>query len=196
MTIKAIALDQATVKTGWCFGSPSLPLIEWKSGKFSAPKRDEEGEKLIIIEDSVLALIDQFNPDVLIYESPVDPTVHAIRAAAAGKPMDVRFSAKTMQKLQRVKAAIIMAAARRSIPTEEYQPRSWQAFFKLPSSKPIGAPDNWKKRAVMAALKQMGFKPESLDESDAIGLCFYALHGKAGVKRATDDLFEKGRARL
>ena len=192
---KVLAFDQATT-TGWTFGGTQIDLKDWKSGRFKAPKRDEEGERLCIIEDGALSLIDEFEPDLIAYEEPYDPTWDAVTAAKKGKPIRRGFDRKVMQFLQRVKGAIIMAAARRSIATESYQPRTWQATLKVPAQKPFDAPNDWKKRAVMEHVRRMGGKVETFDEADSFGICYHACHGKAGIKRATDDLFERVRAQL
>lgn len=191
---KVLGFDQAT-RCGWTFGGTKIPLPQWLSGHFRAPKRDEEGERLIILEDGALSLIDRFGPDLIAYEEPFDPTWDAIAAIKAGKEPRQGYSRATMQFLQRVKGAIIMAAARRSVPTESYPPRSWRATLKLPP-KPVGADSEWIKRATRDAVRRLGATVETFDEADAWGICFHACHGKAGIERATVDLFAKARAAL
>ena len=192
--MKILAFDQATT-SGWTFGGTKLDLREWKSGHFKAPKRDSEGDRLIIIEDSALSLIDEYGPDLIVWEEPYDPSWDAVAAARAGKPARQGYSRSTMQFLQRVKGAIMMAAARRSLATESYQPRTWRATLKLPH-RPPGAPSDWIKKETLATVKRLGGNVKTFDEADSWGICFHALHGKAGIQRATIDLFERARAQL
>ena len=48
----------------------------------------------------------------------------------------------------------------------------------------------------MLAVRRLGGRIETTDEADAWGLCFYALHGQAGIRRSTADLFERARGLL
>ena len=187
---RVLALDQATT-TGWCCAGTGIALSEWTCGHFRAPKRPFEGQRLIIIHDHVLVLIDDWKPDVVALEAPFDPTVQDMKAGIE-RP---QFNRATMQFLQRVKAAVLMAAARRSIPTEEYQPRTWRATLKLPQ-RPPDADSKWLKQQTVAVIRRLGIAIKTNDEADAAGIAFHACHGKAGVKRAADDLFARARASL
>jgi Holliday junction resolvasome RuvABC endonuclease subunit len=191
---KVLAFDPATT-TGWTFGGTSIDLPDWSSGHFKAPKRPEEGERLIIIEDGALGLIRQYEPDLIVFEEPYDPTQDMIRELKAGKPARMLSNQKTIHFLQRVKGAILMAAARSSLPTEGYWPRSWRATLRLPK-RPDGADSQWIKKATRDAVQRMGATAQTFDECDAWGLCFHAIHGKPGVERATNDLFERAREGL
>lgn len=179
--MKILALDQST-KCGWCAADPIAPLDSWIVGRFTAPKREETGERLIIIEDGVLALIDQHQPDLVVYEEPW---------MRPGAPSN----AKTTNLLQMVKGAVMMAAARRSVPTEGYAPQEWRTWLKLPK-KPQGAPADWIKKQTLAVVQRLGAQVAHHDEADAWGLAFYALHSKPGIKRSTADLFDRARAAL
>lgn len=193
---KVLALDQAT-KTGWTFGGTKIELREWKSGRFKAPKRDELGERLLVVYDSVLSLIDEFDPDVLAYEQPYDPTHDAVAAVRAGKEPRGGYSRDTMNFLQGVKAAVAMAASRRSVPTESYPPQSWQSTLQLPKAPMfeaegdalIRAKQRWRKKAILTKVRSLGAKVETEDEADSWGICLHACHGKAAVARAQQDLF-------
>ena len=190
----ALCFDQASVNTGWTFGGNKLPLDKWTSGRFRAPKRDEDGERLIIIHDTALELIDRFDPNLVVYEQPFDPTFDSVKAVGEGKEPRIGFSRSTMNLLQMVRGAIIMAAARRSVPTENYPTRSWQSTLKLPhppANIPKDKRSKWKKEEVRRIVLRMGGKVETLDESDSWGLCFHVFHGQPGMRRATADLFEK-----
>jgi len=199
--MKILAFDQATT-TGWCFGSTIIDLRDWETGHFVAPKRPLEGERLILVEDGVLELIDRFKPGLVVHEEPYDPTPDMARAVRAGKEPRTGYNQATIHFLQRVKGAIMMAAARRSIPVEGYLPRSWQSTFKLPMKPPSDAwvtgrdgkpkvDPLWKKKAVMRYVRSLGANVETWDEADAFGICYHACHGKPGMERATGDLFDK-----
>lgn len=194
-----LALDQAT-RSGWTFGGTKIPLKDWKSGHFKAPKRDEEGERLIIVHDSVLSLIDQYGPDLIAYEQMFDPT---FTDAKDGKERP-NFNRHTMNFLQRVAGAVMMAAARRSIPTECYPPQSWQAtlqlpkppFFEVEGEALIRARQKWRKKAIYQKVRAMGAQVETEDEADSFGICLHACHGKPAVSRAQEDLFAREVAKL
>jgi Holliday junction resolvasome RuvABC endonuclease subunit len=196
---RILAFDQSSAKSGWTFGSTATPLGEWISGRFRAPKRDEIGERMNIIYDAALDLIDIHGPDIVVIERPFDPSWQEATAAAKGEEYRQQFSRATMNLLQMVRGAILMAAARRSVPTEDYPTQSWQATLKLPyppADIPKAKRSLWKKEEVRRIVTRMGAKVETLDESDSWGLCFHALHGKAGIKRATEDLFARARSGL
>lgn len=194
---KLLAFDQSSRNSGWTFGSNKLPLDQWISGRFTAPRRDEDGERLNIIYDTALGLVDRFEPDVFVLELPFDPSW--TNAKATGDAFRPNFDRKTMNLLQMVRGSLLMAASRRGIPTEEYPTQSWQAALNLPRPPP-DIPKNkrskWKKEEVRRIVTRMGAKVETLDESDSYGLAFFALHGKAGIARATEDLFARARAGL
>lgn len=196
-----LALDQAT-KTGWTVGSPRLAFNEWTSGFFKAPKRPDEGERLIIIEDSVLALIDAYKPSLIAMERRFNPTRDAIEAARQGREARVGFDLTTMDFLTKVQAAVQMAAARRSLPIEDYAAQSWRATLKMPKApdylkeewaalgpgKEYAARKKWIKATVVKLVKQYGGKVEGHDEADSWGICLHACHGEPAAKRAQGDL--------
>lgn len=206
-----LSFDQATV-TGWTYAGNKIDMKEWKSGHFRALKRPLEGERLVLIEDSAIALIREFDPDIVVYETPFDPTYSDAKKGVERQ----QFSRSTMQFLQRVVAAIEMAAARCSVPVEHYMPRQWRSALHLPD-KPmelmrsvltqdqadirakvadgtLKKPGDWVKKQTREAVRRLGAQVETLDEADSWGLAFYALHGAAGAKRAQDNLFDRVKA--
>lgn len=196
---RVLALDQSTGRTGWTYGGSKIPLSDWKSGHFRAPRRDEEGERLIIIHDSLLSLIDEHAPDLVAYETPFDPTFDILEALKKGKQPRSNFNRRTMDLLQGVKAAVTMAAARRNLPTETYPPRSWQATLQLPKAPAFATMEpahlirvrqKWRKQAIFKRVRQMGGQVETEDEADSWGLAFHVLHGAPGAKRAQMSLLE------
>ncbi len=205
----ALAFDQATT-TGHSFGGTNIPLDRWISGHFRALKRPLEGERLVLIEDEALKLIDLYKPDLVIYEEPWNPMYSMMQAARAGKAQRQNVAnPETLAFLEHVKAAILMAAARRSVPTEGYAPRTWRSALKLPSAPRLTLEDikakaeiadpetapkrdpNFIKKLTLEAVRRLGAKVATYDESDSWGLLFYALHGKAGAARAQDDLLAR-----
>lgn len=201
--MKVLAFDQATV-TGWCFGTTSLKLKDWPVGRFRAPKRPHEGERLIIIEDSALDLIDRYDPDFLAYEEPYDPSWDNAQRAKRGEEIRAEYNRTTMNFLQGVKHALLMAAARKSIPIEGYPTRSWRSILQLP--KPPSFDEiamrlaqeakehqtkewmrnwqrKWTKTMTLRKVKMLGGQVETEDEADAFGIAMYALHGKPGDQR-------------
>lgn len=199
--MKCLAFDQATT-TGWTIGASNLPLEKWKAGRFKAPKRPEQGERFILVEDGALALIDEFEPDLIVYEEIYDPSWDNARRVIAGEEARTEYARGTMQFLVGVKTAILMAAARRSIPTEGYATRSWRSVLQLP--KPPTPPYDgmsakqvrewqrrWVKKATINKLQAMGAHVEQQDEADAFGLCLYALTGRPAAARAQFDLLAR-----
>jgi Holliday junction resolvasome RuvABC endonuclease subunit len=202
----ALGIDQAT-RSGWCHGGTKLPLDQWSTGVFKSPKRDEAGERLIIIEDSVASLISKFDPDIVVWEAPFNPVRELIEkvrkqaaAASRGAWNEVAikeevfggYNVSTIELLAQIKGAVLMAAARAGKPTEGYAPRSWRSTLKLPRP-PAGlitwqAKQKWTKQATLAWVRRMGGQVESEDAADAFGLVFHSLHGEPGARRAQGDL--------
>jgi Holliday junction resolvasome RuvABC endonuclease subunit len=197
---RVLALDQAT-RSGWTFGGTKLDLRQWKSGHFSAPRRDEEGERLNLIYDNCLCLIDEHQPDLVAYEEPFDPTWDALEALKKGKQPRSNFNRTTLTFLERVKGAVMMAASRRSVPTEGYSPRQWQATLQLPKtpaadprwdeSTQVKLRQKWRKQAIFKRVLALGGRITTEDEADSWGICLHACHGKVANARAQTDLFEK-----
>jgi Holliday junction resolvasome RuvABC endonuclease subunit len=202
----AIGIDQSS-KTGWCFGGTKVPLDQWTLGHFKSPKREEVGERLISIEDSLGSLISLYKPDILFFEEPWMPLRELMekvrrQAAAAAKgaweelPLTDQIyggmNLDTICLLQMIKGACLMAAARAGIPTEGFQPRSWRATLKLP--KPPSGLVTWQsrqkfvKQQTLAWVRRMGGKAETEDEADAFGIVMHGLHGSPGIARAQGDL--------
>lgn len=205
---KVLALDQAT-RTGWTVGGAKINLPQWISGHFHAPKRDEEGERLCLIEDSCLSLIDDHRPDLIVYEEPFDPTWDALEALKKGKEPRSNFNRNTLAFLQRVKGAVMMAAARRGIPTESYTPRQWQSILEMPKGPElipqhiatdpqalVQYRQKWRKKLIFDRCRKLGARIETSDEADSWAMCLYACHGKAGAARAQTDLFAREVERL
>lgn len=209
--MRALAFDQATL-TGWCMGDSKTPLKGWKVGRFKAPRRQLDEERWIIVEDSALSLIDQFEPDLVIYERLYDPSFDNAKRAKAGEVVKIEYSRSTMDFLHGVTVAIKMAAGRRSIPTEGFGARSWRSVLQLPDPPyppEIDARGNlmtpekkrewkrrWTKQATLRKVKAIGGQVEIEDEADAFGLCLYALHGSPANKRAQGSLEEFGLSAL
>ena len=207
ITTKVLALDQAT-RTGWCVGGTQLPFAEWQFGFFKAPPRDELGERLLIVYDTVRGLIKEHKPDLVAYETPYDPTYDVVEALKQGKtPRTTGTNRGTMNFLQQVRGAVAMAAARTSTPTEEYTPQSWAATLRLPEAPKIflgkdrltpldgealiTARKKWRKRAIFQRALQFGCLVQIEDEGDAFGICLHALHGRPASERAQLSLLDE-----
>lgn len=193
--MRVLAVDQAST-SGYCLAGDKVPFGQWRCGHFRAPKRDEEGQRLIIIHDSIVGLIKEWKPDLLVLEKPFNPTYSDVKEGSE-RP---QFNQAVMEFLQRVKGAVIMAAARCDVPTEEYPVQSWRATLKMPKPPPniIGwaARSKWIKQQVQITLRRYGVNSDTLDEADAAGLAWHACFGGPGIARATGDLFNRARASL
>jgi Holliday junction resolvasome RuvABC endonuclease subunit len=206
--MKVLALDQAT-RTGWCVGGSDLPFREWQFGNFVAPPRDELGERLLVVYDTVRRLIDRHHPDLVAHELPYDPTHQAVEDMKKGKEPRGNYSRSTMNFLQHVLAAVQMAAARSRTPTEAYAPQAWYSTLKLPETPKIFlakdgltpldgdalilARKKWRKRIVFNRALAFGAPVQTEDEGDAFGICLHALHGKPASERAQLDLLADAR---
>jgi Holliday junction resolvasome RuvABC endonuclease subunit len=184
--MKVLALDQAT-QTGWTIGGDKVPLPKWTSGRFRAPKRDQLGERLIIVHDSVLALIEEHQPDMLALEQVFDPVISSTKS---GDSPAINYNSKTVSFLQKLMGAVEMAAARHSIPYDVYTSRAWRSTLKLPH-KPPTADSKWIKRVTLRKVLSMGAKVGNEDEADSWGICYHALHGAPAARRAQGDLMER-----
>lgn len=202
-------MDQATT-TGYCLAGTKIPLEQWKTGHFRAPKRDADGERWNLVRASVIELCKRWDPDFIACELMFDPTVDAARLAVEGKPKRFQFNAATMKFLHGVQVAVEMAGAEMGLPVERYAPRSWRVSLKLPGI----TPQIWEtfrdmtdaarqamrtktlKQQTILAVKRLGGRIETNDEADAWGIAFHALHGQPGIKRATGDLFERAKGLL
>jgi Holliday junction resolvasome RuvABC endonuclease subunit len=203
--MKILAFDQAT-KTGWCFGDPdgAKPIF----GKFHAPKRDADGERLMIIYDYAGELMDRWQPDLVVHEKAFMPVGDAY---SGGDPVPAKFSnrvgftkgkrekgqraafnVKVISLLQKIEGIIQLQAARRSLPIEAYGSRSWPPTI-LGGPVPQGSDV---KQLVRMRARSLGHIAESDDESDAIGLWYHAAYGKPAAERAQGDLLAMATANL
>lgn len=184
----ALGIDQAT-RSGWTVGSTRWDLKDWKTGRFSAPKRPFPGERFLIVFDKVCELIKDHRPDVIACEAVYDPIRQLVAAIQAGDDKALsRYNPTTLAFLYALQGHVLSAAAKHAIPAEVYPSNSWRATLKL-GHKPADADDKWIKRQTAAWVKRFSGKELGEDEADSFGICFHALHGKAAVARAPS-LFE------
>lgn len=190
-TTKVLAFDQAT-SSGWAFQDGDQKPIY---GHFRAPKREDVGERLAFIYDRAGELMDRFEPTLVAHEKPFFP----VQRGGPVKPTDdqeppkgATFNVATISFLHKVEGVIQLQAARRGIAVESYGSRSWpptilgRSAFKGEDVK----------AAVRSRCRTLGHNPETLDESDAIGILYHALYGAPAAKRAQGDLLAMAAARL
>jgi hypothetical protein len=203
--MKVLAFDQATV-TGWCIGGDKIPLPQWVTGHFKTPKRDVVGERLVIAADTIGQLMDDHLPDLVVWETRFDPSLVERR----GEASPWKTNAATRDFLCKIEGLLEEATARRGIMSEHYGSRTWRATLKLPAlsaqqwdawggltpSQVQSRRTKWIKDETMKAIRRLGGKVGTTDEADAWGIAFHSLHGQAGIKRATADLFERAKATL
>lgn len=203
--MRVLSFDQATI-TGWCIGGDKLPLPQWVTGHFKTPKRDVVGERLVIAADTIGQLMDDHLPDLVVWETRFDPSLVERR----GEETAWKTNSKTRDFLCKIEGLLQEATARRGIMSEHYGSRTWRATLKLPSisqqqwdawrdmspSLQQSRRTKWLKDQTILAVRRLGGQVETADEGDAWGIAFHAIHGKAGIARATDDLFARARAIL
>lgn len=187
--MKVMALDQASA-TGYAVGDgDSFERRTVESGIFKMPKRPVLGERLVIFADTLTELIDHYHPELIAYETPYSPPPFNPKALNA-KPNKV--SIETLNMLQKIEAMLIYVATKKGLPYESYVSASWRVTALGMGRAPKGSPDGTLKKMMVARAKALGFKVESEDEADAIGILLHALHGKPASARAQADLLDMG----
>lgn len=196
--MKVLAFDQATV-TGWAFAAG--PDARFEFGRFSAPKRDDWGERLLLFRKSVITLAERFEPELISYEEPywprpVEPTKtpkdlpthdHLGRPLKPKKPRPV-MGQDSLKLLQRIAGVLQETCAELAVPCESHAPMAWRMTALGFGRKPFDADDDFMKKAMIAKAKQWGYDVGISDEADAIGILYHALHGAGAQARAQGDL--------
>lgn len=208
-----LALDQAT-QSGWAVGDEkAIDDRKIESGIFKMPKRPFLGERLVIFRTTLNELIDFYKPRMIAFERPYwpqrrDPAALLPRLKAAiHKPAILhsiiseiendhapQISAENLQFLTKVEGMIEEAATARGLPYEAYASSSWRVTAIGYGRAPKGAEKDHMKKAMVARAKALGYKPNSDDEADAIGILLHALTGEPAMKRAQGDLLAQAGA--
>lgn len=197
--MRIIALDQST-RTGWAIGD-ERSTAKWLFGSFRMPKRDDDGERLVIFRDSLVELIETHHPDLAAYETPFFPVATQTFKPGPQRPGPSKraaFSPKTIKFLHNLEGVLIETTARYSIATEHFPSSSWRVTALGMGRLPPGADDagmDFKKMMVQRA-KTLGYEVRDDNEADAIGILMHMLHGAPGAARAQGDLLDMEAAKL
>lgn len=189
--MKALALDQSTV-TGWALGEDHSQE-KYLFGSFRMPKRDDNGERLVIFRDGLVDLIETHKPDIIALETPFFPVgEQAMRPEkpGTGKPRRAAFNVKTIRFLLNLEGVLRETAARHDVPTEDYPSSSWRVTALGMGRLPPGAADagmDFKKMMKQKA-RALGYDVRDDNEADAIGILLHCLHGAPAAQRAQGDL--------
>lgn len=189
---RILTFDQAT-RTGWAFGTERSDE-RFKFGSFRMPKRDEPGERLVILRDGIVEQIEAHKPDLVAYETPYMPIgVH--NAPKPGETGKMPFSPKTISFLKWVEGVLIETTARYSIPTVNFPSSSWRVTALGMGRLPKGAPEDFKKLMIRRA-KQLGYEVADDNEADAIGILLHMLYGSPAAERQQGNLLDMVANRL
>lgn len=185
--MRIIALDQST-RTGWAIGA-ERSNDKYLFGSFRMPKRDDNGERLVIFRDGLVELIEKYKPDLAAYETPFFPVGNTAEKAKEGGK-GARFNINTIKFLHQLEGVLIETTARYSIPTEHFPSSSWRVtalgMGKLPPGADAAGMD-FKKMMIKRA-RQLGYDVKDDNEADAIGILMHMLHGGPAATRAQGDL--------
>ena len=182
--MRILALDQST-RTGWALGA-ERSTDKYLFGSFRMPKRDDNGERLVIFRDGLVELIEKYRPDIAAYETPFFPVGNTAEKAKEGGK-GARFNINTIKFLHQLEGVLIETTARYSIPTEHFPSSSWRVtalgFGRLPDH----GGDDFKKLMIKRA-RALGYDVKDDNEADAIGILLHMLHGSPAATRAQGDL--------
>lgn len=184
--MRILTLDQAT-RTGWAFGIERSDE-RWKFGSFRMPKRDDNGERLVIFRDGLVGLIEEHQPDLIAYEQPYMPLGTPQKVAKGGEAQRAPFSPKTISFLLHIEGVLIETTARHLVPTEHYPSSSWRTTALGMGRLPPGAQQGEFKRMMIRRAKALGYEVADDNEADAIGILMHLLMGAPAAKRAQGDL--------
>ena len=172
--MRVLAFDQATT-TGWAFGEDAGRVV---CGTFRLRPGPSEGERLLAFERHCVERIERFEPDLIVYEEPWFPWG---RQQSNANPATIKW-------LLKIEATLITTAARMHLPADCVRPDDWRASFLGYARKPKGADEKHMKTAVYERCRVLRYPVENIDESDACGLLWHALHGSAAARRNQGDL--------
>lgn len=197
--MKIIALDQA-IRTGWAIGE-ERSQEKFLFGSFRMPKRDDNGERLVIFRDSLVELIETHKPDIAAYEQPflpIDAGTGFAPKSATDAPRRAKFNVKTIKFLHNLEGVLIETTARYNIPTEHVVSSSWRSTALGTGRLPPGAADAGMdfKKMMKAKARALGYDVADDNEADAIGILLHLLHGPPAAARQQGDLLSMASAKL
>lgn len=189
--MRILTLDQATA-TGWAFGVERSEE-KFLFGSFKMPKRDDNGERLVIFRDGLVELIETHRPDLIAYETPYMPIGESKpKPEGYNGPKRAPMNVNTVKFLHNIEGVLIETTARHGIPTEHFPSSSWRitalGFGRLPANTPEGV--DFKKLMKQKA-KQLGYAVGNDNESDALGMLLHMMHGAPAAARAQGDLLDR-----
>jgi crossover junction endodeoxyribonuclease RuvC len=149
-SVRILGVDPGLRITGWAILVLTEGRVGTRTGAIRLPARAETPQRLRLIHEALLAVIDKHHPQAVAVERPfVKEDVRAAMALAHGQ------------------AAAFIAAAQRDLPVHEYAPRE---------VKMAVTGDGHADKTVVAASLAMELGLEStpalLDESDALAIAY------------------------
>lgn len=165
MEVRALALDQAPVNTGWAVGSPDSTKPVWGNWRLQSWSDETEGLRINQFEDRVISLIEKYRVTHIFYEA-LYPII---------SPRD--FAVRENQA--KVVGAIESVAARRKLKVGKIVIADWRMRFigrtkPLPGLKGDAGREDLKRAAMTACVKR-GWWVDQPDAAEALGILNYGL---------------------
>lgn len=189
--MKLLTIDQST-KTGWCVAEspcrdPKAPAFIF--GTFRAPRRDDRGERLVILRDGLTEVIEKHRPDVMAWETPFIPFDDGNKAKDGGR---ARLNVKTTRFLLNIEGVLVEAATRYGLATEDFPAQAWRKTAVGMGVAPAGSPPGFMKKLMIQRAKSLGYGVGKDDNmGDAIGMMLHMLYGEPAARRAQGDLLDR-----
>lgn len=163
--VKAIALDQAPVNTGWAVGSPDSRPPVWGHWRLQSWTDETEGLRLNQFEDRLISLIEKYRITHVFYEA-LYPII---------TPRD--FAVRENQA--KVVGAINSIANRRNLKCGKVIIADWRMRFigrtkPLPGLKGDAGREDLKRAAMVACVKR-GWYCDQPDAAEALGILNFGL---------------------
>lgn len=172
-----LALDIAS-KTGWAAGvAQSVPV----TGTISL--HGSIGEKMLTFSTALIALCEEHQPDLIIFEQPIHTVVR-------------NGSSNVLRLALGLCAAAEMVAHRQGVKPVEAPMQTWRKHFlgvsKAPASVAKSARRKWIKAQSIERCRILGWGTLSDDEAEACGIWDYAwsLRSKAHQVHTAPGLFQ------
>ena len=157
--MKVMGIDPGTVRVGFGFVEEHSTMTTFRAGRYGAisiPSKETLPNRLKIIHESLLAILEEEKPAVV-----------AVEEAFYGK------SVKSAMRIGEGRAVAILAAARAQIPVFEYSP----AVVKKAVTGRGGA-HKVQVQEMVRIILNLPERPDPSDAADALAIAICHLHRK------------------
>lgn len=190
-----LALDLAT-NTGWCAGvGDSVPHV----GHVKMPDTKEEiGPFGHFFEEWLIAKLEEYDPTMVVFESPMLPK--ATWDSATQRMKQAPTNLATTRKLQGLAYAaevVVYRRRRAQLEAGHLTPVDCREVFLQTVKKELGGSGTAGKPDMMAAAKRCGIPVKTFDEADAFGVWLVGVrHYAKAYQQIWDQKLWGGRGRL